>query len=63
MDGRQQVLDERAPGKMNAENLRNLVQHDDYSDARLEANQNRLGDEISDEAQSQDGSEHEHRSD
>ena len=56
MDCCKQVLDERTPCKMNAENLGDLIQNDDDADARLEANQNRLGDEIGNEAQPQERS-------
>jgi hypothetical protein len=62
VDGCQQVLNERTPGEMNAKNLGDLVHYDDQADAGFETDQNRLGDEIRDEAQSQDRSQDEHRS-
>ena len=40
--------------EMKAEQFRDLVKHDDESDPGLEADQYRFGDEIGDEAQSQE---------
>ena len=40
--------------KVDAQQLRNLIQHDDESDPRLESDQHRLGDEVGDEAEPQD---------
>lgn len=51
----QQVVEEGALLEMDAQELRELVQNDDEADAGLEADQHRLGDEVRDEAQPQDG--------
>ena len=55
----QQIVEERALGEMDAQQLRDLVQHDDEPDPRLEADQHRFGDEVGDEAQPQERSQHE----
>ncbi len=55
----EQIVDERALGEMDTQKFRNLVQDDDEPDSRLEADQDRFGNEIGDEAQSQERRQHE----
>ena len=50
-DDRQQILEKRVLRKMDAEQLRDLIDDDHDRDAGLEADQHRLGDEVRDEAQ------------
>ena len=57
LQSRHQIVNEVAFGDMHAEQLGNLVEHDDECDSRLKANQDWLRNEISDEAQSQKSSE------
>ena len=52
---RSQIAEEAGLGKVDAEELRDLVEHDDEPDPRLEADQDRLGDEVRDEAEPQQG--------
>ena len=40
------ILQERATGKVNAKDLRYLIEDDHEADARAEANKYRLGDEV-----------------
>ena len=56
MESREQVLGEGTSGEVNTQDLRNLVEHNDYANAGFKSNQNRLGDEVCDEAELQDRS-------
>nr|WP_324251741.1 hypothetical protein [Paraburkholderia gardini] len=58
LDDFQHVVNEWALGKVNAEQLWNLVDHDDDRDPGLESGQHRPGNEIREKAQSQHGCEH-----
>src|SRR5271157_2984775 len=53
LDCGQQIMEERAPGNVYPQNLRELIEYDDQTDARLEADQNRLGDKVGHESQPQ----------
>jgi hypothetical protein len=54
----EQIVDERALGEMDAQEFRDLVQDDDEPDSGLEADQDRFGNEIGDEAQPQERRQH-----
>jgi hypothetical protein len=54
----QDITEESRLLDVNAEQLRQLVQHDHEPDAGLEAGQHRRGDEVRDEAEAQHGSQH-----
>jgi len=44
---------------MNAQQFRDLIQHDDKPDPRLESGQHRIGDEVGDKTQAQESRQHE----
>ena len=54
-----QVVEEPALVEVDAQQLRDLVDHDDEPDPRLESDQHRLGDEVGDEAEPQERGQHE----
>ena len=51
LDDGQHVAEESGLRDVNAEQLRNLIHHDDQADAGFEPGQHRLGDEVGDEAE------------
>ena len=59
MNDRKQIVDKGALGEMDAQQLGNLVQHNDDRDPRFEADQHRFRNEVGDEAQPQERSQQE----
>ncbi len=55
-NGLDDVVEKPAFVEVDAEQLGNLVEHDDQPDSRLEPDEHGLGDEIGDESQPQNGS-------
>ena len=55
LDDREEVTKKAALVDVDAKQLRDLVDHDHQADARLEAGEHRLGDEVGDEAEPQRG--------
>ena len=58
LDETRKIVEEGTLMKMDAEQLRELVQNNNQTDPGLEADQYRFGDEVGDEAQSQERSKH-----
>ena len=59
LNDRKQIVDKGALREMDAQQLRNLVQHNDDRDPRFEADQHRFRNEVGDEAQPQERSQQE----